>query len=1001
MDSINVKPCEAPNHIVSDLDNINVLLINACSVRNKTCMLKDLIIDNNVGICCITETWLHDTDTSVIAAFVPNSHEFYHFPRSERGMSSRGGGVGIVISKVLSGIRTSNRFFEYFECIELKFKHNNREIIICLIYKPPQINFRQFITEFEDLLMQISLYSADVFLMGDFNIHVDTVSNNSREFLNLLNTFGFMNYVEDATHGLGENEHILDLVITGAGSCLLKNLVVEPVATISDHKFIQFSLDIPVDKKVRKTIKFRNTRNLNSETFSNHIKEYFYNSFENALCTHESFGCHICVNCCNEIYRKHSTEYFISNAPMVRKTILIREDCDHWYNFEVREAKRKLRKAERNLYRRKTEECKIEYRRLRKIKCDSVRRNKISYYNNKISNCDNDSSKLYQIMNQLLGKNCSTTVLPSSSGDSSLATRFMEHFSSKVYNISISFQNTSLSEGTFLPEIPEILRGFDRFSPVDSSEVLKIMRTVNKTNCLNDPFDIRSIDAEKFFPNLSTIYSDLINLSFQTGEFPKSEKMAIVRPLLKAGKDPEQISSYRPLYNTSYFSKVLEKTCVLQLTKHLCSFESIPANQSAYRSHHSVETAICGIYDELIINKSSGNCTLVLLLDLTAAFDTVDHTMLLGDLRRFGVGGLVLQWFDSYLNERSFKVCIDENLSEECIMPTGVPQGSILGPILFTMYTVELSHLLKSINISCHFYADDTQLFFKISNIEETTIEVNRVFDCIKNWMDSRRLKLNVDKTECIIVGSTRSRCQNLANFTHLTLGEFRIKISESVRNLGVIFDKDLSFCDHMKRTKKQVIGNLINISRISKFLDISCRMKLVHGLVLSKIDYCNFIYYGLPNRDLRSLQLLINNAARIVCGMDRFSRERITPKCISLHILPLKARIEYKICLLAYKAIKYGQPSYLCTLLKPHEQARELPLRGERDGRLHEPVISRAAYSNRCFSYIAPRMYNNLPVELKTLTCLERFKNDLKTHLFRKSYDLHNKLVNEEYRVL
>ena len=591
--------------------------------------------------------------------------------------------------------------------------------------------------------------------------------------------------------------------------------------------------------------------------------------------------------------------------------------------------------------------------------------------------------------------------MPSSSGDSSLATRFMEHFSDKVHNISISFRDTSASEGTIIPEIPEVLRGFDRFSPVDSSEVLKIMRTVNKTNCLNDPFDIRSIDVEKLFPNLSTIYSDLINLSFQTGEFPKSEKMAIVRPLLKAGKDPEQISSYRPLYNTSYFSKVLEKTCVLQLTKHLCSFESIPANQSAYRSHHSVETAICGIYDELIINKSSGNCTLVLLLDLTAAFDTVDHAMLLGDLRRFGVGGLVLQWFESYLHERSFKVCIDENLSEECIMPTGVPQGSILGPILFTMYTVELSHLLKSINISCHFYADDTQLFFKISNIEETTIEVNRVFDCIKNWMDSRRLKLNVDKTECIIVGSTRSRCQNLANFTHLTLGEFRIKISESVRNLGVIFDKDLSFCDHMKRTKKQVIGNLINISRISKFLDISCRMKLVHGLVLSKIDYCNFIYYGLPNRDLRSLQLLINNAARIVCGMDRFSRERITPKCISLHILPLKARIEYKICLLAYKAIKYGQPSYLCTLLKPHEQARELPLRGERDGRLHEPVISRAAYSNRCFSYIAPRMYNNLPVELKTLTCLERFKNDLKTHLFRKSYDLHNKLVNVEYRVL
>ena len=959
-------PLENESSTIPDLNSIGVLLINARSIRNKTCVIKDLILDNNISICCITETWLSDSDTSVIPEFVPNSHEFYHFPRCERGVSIRGGGVGIVVSKALNRIRSSNRFFEHFECIELKFNHNNREIIICLIYKPPRTSFRQFITEFEDLLMEISLYTADVFLMGDFNIWVDTESDNSLEFSSLLGTFGFMNYVDEATHGNDGNEHILDLIITGVHSNLLKNLAVEPVATISDHKLIQFSLDIPLDKKLRKTIKFRNTRNLNSEIFSNLLKENFYNGFENSQCAHGSLGFHTCINCCNEIYRKHSAEYFLSNAPLVRKTILIREDSDNWYNSEILDAKRKLRKAERNLYRFKTEEYKIEYRRLRKIECDIVDRNRKFYYNNKITECENDSSKLYHIMNQLLGKNSTSTVLPSSSNDSNLATRFMEHFSSKVHNISVSFLDTSPSDGTFIPEYP--LRGFHRFFPVDSSEVLGIMRTVNKTNCLSDPFDVRSIDAESFFPNLSEIFSELINLSFQSGEFPKLEKMAIVRPLLKAGKDPEQIASYRPLYNTSYFSKVLEKTCVNQLIKHLNSFESIPANQSAYRSYHSVETAICEIYDELVIAKSSGNCTLVILLDLTAAFDTVDLDLLLGDLQRFGVGELVLQWFESYLIGRSFKVCIDEHISEECNMPTGVPQGSILGPILFTMYTIELSHLLKSLNISCHFYADDTQLLFKISNINDTINEVNQVFNQIKGWMDSRRLKLNIDKTECILINS-RSRSHEFTDFTHLTLGDFRIRISESVRNLGVIFDKDLSFREHMKLTKKRIIGNLINISRISKYLNKSCRMKLVRNLVLSKIDFCNFIYSGLPNIDLRTFQLLINNAVRIVWGMDRFSRERITPKCIFLHILPLKARIEYKICLLAYKALKYGQPSYLNNLLNPHEQVRDLPLRGEGNGRLEEPVISRANYSDRCFSYIAPRLYNSLPVKLSNVT--------------------------------
>ena len=134
---------------------------------------------------------------------------------------------------------------------------------------------------------------------------------------------------------------------------------------------------------------------------------------------------------------------------------------------------------------------------------------------------------------------------------------------------------------------------------------------------------------------------------------------------------------------------------------------------------------------------------------------------------------------------------------------------------------------------------------------------------------------------------------------------------------------------------------------------------------------------------------------------MDRFSRERITPKCIHLHILPLKARIEYKICLLAYKALKYGQPSYLNNLLKPHEQSRDLPLRSERNGRLDEPIISSANYSDRCFSYNAPRLYNSLPVELKDSTSLEIFKKNLKTHLFTTSYDLQNLKVNDRYRVL
>ena len=172
--------------------------------------------------------------------------------------------------------------------------------------------------------------------------------------------------------------------------------------------------------------------------------------------------------------------------------------------------------------------------------------------------------------------------------------------------------------------------------------------------------------------------------------------------------------------------------------------------------------------------------------------------------------------------------------------------------------------------------------------------------------------------------------------------------------------------------------------------------MKLVHGLVLSKIDFCNSIFYELPDYDLRSMQLLINSAVRLISGLPRFSREHISPFLIELHILPIKARIEYKICLLTHKALHYGEPRYLAELL----QQRELlpSLRSSSVRILKEPVISRLTLSNRCFSYCAPRLYNNLPIEIKNANGIDNFKQLLKTYFFRKAYDLENRCMKTPY---
>ena len=635
---------------------------------------------------------------------------------------------------------------------------------------------------------------------------------------------------------------------------------------------------------------------------------------------------------------------------------------------------------------------KLEYRRLRKIKDDVIQNSKENFFRNKIENCSSDPKLLYKQLNHLLGRDNNNNDLPEHSSKKELADEFKNNFISKVDKISESFPDATISP-LYLIDFP--LQPFERFQPVSKELVLHHIKNMNKTYCPNDPIDFRKIDIAMIGDKLSEFFSEIINRSFQTGMFPVTEKFSYVRPLVKAGKNPNEIASYRPLYNTSFLSKLLEKAALDQLEDHLNRIQYLPKFQSAYRKFHSVETAVCRIYNDLVINKAAGVSSILILLDLSAAFDTVDHNILLDDLKVLGLNGAVLEWFKSYLTDRYFKVIIDNETSELGKMKTGVPQGSVLGPILFTLYTAELGNLLDDLNVSFHSYADDTQIYFRVSDANIDSLKIKSVIEKVQDWMSSRKLKLNTDKTEIMLIGSDY-HLQNL-NFPvvcHLNADDIQIK--KELRNLGVMFDSNLSMKSHLKKVRSDVIINIINISRISKYLDNSSIMKLVHGLVLSKLDFCNSLFYELPDCDLRSIQLLINSAVRLISGLPRFSREHISPFLIDLHILPVKARIEYKICLLTHKALHYGEPKYLAELLQKRENTSSL--RSSSVRMLEEPFISRLTLSNRCFSYCAPRLYNSLPIEIRNANGIDNYKRLLKTYFFRKSYDLENRCMRIPY---
>ena len=254
----------------------------------------------------------------------------------------------------------------------------------------------------------------------------------------------------------------------------------------------------------------------------------------------------------------------------------------------------------------------------------------------------------------------------------------------------------------------------------------------------------------------------MINMSLESGYFPRDWKNALVQPLLKkTGLQPIN-NNFRPVSNLQFISKLTEKAVAMQINDHMLRNNLYPELQSAYRKHHSTEIALLKVKNDLLMSMDKGHVTLLVLLDLSAAFDTVDHKILLNRLQSsLRLQGKVLAWFKSYLEGRTQQTSINGTLSRKFSLDCGVPQGSCLGPLLFIIYTSKLFDILKSYLPTAHAYADDTQLYlsFKpsdsISQLQAVTA-MEKCIQAVRTWMKEDKLMLNDDKTEFLIIGSHR-----------------------------------------------------------------------------------------------------------------------------------------------------------------------------------------------------------------------------------------------------
>uniref|UniRef100_A0A8C6LWY4 Reverse transcriptase domain-containing protein n=1 Tax=Nothobranchius furzeri TaxID=105023 RepID=A0A8C6LWY4_NOTFU len=642
---------------------------------------------------------------------------------------------------------------------------------------------------------------------------------------------------------------------------------------------------------------------------------------------------------------------------------------DPWISATTRSVRRECRRAER---RWKKDKLQISYQimidtwaRYQKVVKDA--RNK--FFSNIITASFGNQRVLYQTLNAVLSASDHHS-LTTSDGQ---CTQFLKIFLGKIASIRAQISSPYV---TSRPE-PIRLRSLDNFDLLSLSSLENLLSALKPSGSPVDPVPPHLL--KETYSVTGPLMLSIINNSLSTGVVPRAFKHAVVQPVLKKpGLDTSVMSNFRPISKLPFLSKLLERAVFNQIMSHLDDHGLMDPFQSGFRSLHSTESAHLRVFNDILLTLDSGSNVLLVLLDLSAAFDTVDHAILLTRLNQLvGIQGTALDWFRSYFCDRTFNVMMGSAASPSAALTCGVPQGSILGPLLFNLYILPLGDIFKKHHIDYHFYADDCQLYASVKP-NDSLLPLVECCNDVKSWLSENFLLLNDAKTEAIIFSPGTSQSPQL------TLPFITSGLKNRVTNLGVVMDAKLKMDIHVNQVVKTCYYHLRRLSKVKPILKRHHLHSVVHAFITSRLDYSNSVLYGISSSTLARLQLVQNAAARFLTGTRQ--REHITPVLANLHWLPIHLRIEFKILVFVFKSLNNLAPGYLSELIHPYVPTRSL--RSADQHLLHVPSSRCKSRGERAFSVCAPKLWNHLPLPIRLSSSLSLFKSRLKTHFYSLAFN-------------
>lgn len=968
------KPCISTdnvqeNHHITNVYGFDCKGLKICShnvnrLENKLDEIKHNLLQStnapDIFGCC--ETFFNNE--------IPNASiqvPGYTSVRKDR-YGNIGGGWVIYINESISFERKEQFEISGIETVWLEIKPDYKKpFIICFVYRNPRCT-NDWIDLFEEELQVALNYNNDITLAGDFNIDILPPNKPPQKWQQVLEAYNLHQLINEPTRVTKDSKTLIDHIYVTNLDQVYETHVVK--YSISDHYPVgitrHYKQSLP-KKHSHNTIVYRNCKTLNEEALLQDLfNAPFYSvEFENDpdLCLQRWYDIF------NSVLNKH--------APIITKRVK-KDHQPGWYKHEITESRNMRDKCHRSgLW----DEYKFWRNKTKTVTEDA----KQNYYTNLVKD-SKDSKTLWKCINTLIpSHNTYPTRLKTDKGtyatDSTLiANTFNDFFTSCVKDLRRgtdkhttdflklkSYVNSKVSQG----------HNF-KIQPVNMNKLYEDLCNLDETKSTgidNIGPRILKLSAPAIVSSLTYIFNRIID----SGKFPILFKNAKVTPVYKKG-DKTEATNYRPISVLSTLSKLIERHISKQLYEYLTDFNLLHASQSGFRPHHSCQTALINITDKWLKEMNEGNINGVVFLDLKKAFDVVDHDILCQKLEIYRFDEPALKLLKSYLNYRTQQVKIGNVMSESASVDYGVPQGSILGPLLFILYINDLP--LHAEHCETDMYADDSTFHLSGKAVTDIQDKIQSDLNLIDRWCSENKMYINIDKTKCMTVG-TRQKLSCQGDHLKLQINNETIQISECEELLGIKVDPTLTWSAQIDKLCSAISSRIYLLSRIKQYLNLEARKLFCNGYIMPLIDYCCTIWGNCSEDNLNRILKLQKRAARLVFDADPLSSS--DPLFKELKWMPVKTRIHYHKLLLIYKSLHHQAPEYLSGNLTYVRENNPYHLRNAVRGNLYTNKPRTELYK-KSFQYSASILWNGLPDDIRLSSNIDVFRNRLKCYLLLNS---------------